>query len=87
MFDYLQILANERLKSWKIVWETGGGLCLYEKKEIWMGDDKDDIALFLHEVAHAKCKDKGPKHWHDVFWADKFTNLVRKYMDGIESES
>lgn len=80
MIDYPQILTNERLKSWKIRWDTGGGLCVYEKKEIWMGSDRNDIVLFLHEIAHAKRPDKGYNSWHDVFWGDKFTNLVRKYM-------
>lgn len=85
--DYLQILAKERLKSWKIRWDTGGGLCVYEKKEIWMGSNREDIALFLHEVAHAKCPKKvcgscwvDSNTGHNAIWGDKFTNLIRKYM-------
>lgn len=64
--DYEKILQIEGISDWKIRWNTGSGLCCYERKEIWMGDDLTDIALFLHEVAHALC----PKEACGNCWVD-----------------
>lgn len=81
------ILKEEGLEDWKIVFNTGGGLCLYKHKEIWMDKEFNDIALFLHEVAHALTPDekipfifRGDKTGHHVIWGDTYTRLVKKYM-------
>jgi len=86
---YKKILYDEGLSDWTIKWNTGGGLCVYSKKEIWMDNDRENIALFLHEIAHALC----PKEvcgicWvddtgHNSIWADKFTRLVKKYLRNV----
>lgn len=95
--DYQQILKNEGLSDWKIKWNTGGGLCVYKHKEIWLSD-KPDLALFLHEVAHALCPKeicgecwvditkcwKAHNNGHNAIWGDKFTNLVGKYMWSLD---
>lgn len=84
--DYKKILELEGLDGWLIRWDTGGGLCVKSEKKIWMGSDKGDIALFLHEVAHALCpKEKCGICWsdntgHNAIWGDCFTSLVRKYV-------
>ena len=84
---YKEILEMEGLGDWIVRWNTAGGLCLHRKKEIWMGSNKNDIALFLHEVAHALCpKEKCGICWsdnsgHNAIWGDCFTNLIRKYME------
>ena len=85
---FYNILDSEGLKNWKIKWNTGGGLCVYNHNEIWMGKEQGrlSMALFLHEVAHALCpKDKCGICWtddtgHNVIWGDCFTKLVKKYM-------
>ena len=86
-----KILKDEGLSAWKIRWNTGGGLCRYEAKEIWLGEKHNSMALFLHEVAHALCpKEKCGICWvetnngHNAIWRDCFTNLVEKYM--VEKE-
>lgn len=83
-----KILINEGLIDWRIKYGTGGGLCVENHNEIWMNEaNKMDLALFLHEVAHALCpKEKYPdfykidKTGHFSIWGDCFTSLVRKYM-------
>ena len=52
---YRYILKENGLKDWRIKWNTGGGLCSYGRKEIWLGKIENSGALFLHEVAHALC--------------------------------
>ena len=84
---YESILAREGREGWKIKWNTGGGMCNYKSKEIWMGKRKRNISLFLHEVAHALCtKETCGTLWvecnngHNVAWGDCYTKLVKKYM-------
>lgn len=82
-----EILTKYGLPDWKVKFHTGGGLCVYEHKEIWLSDSFD-LALILHEISHALC----PQHlteplWmhdktgHNALWADKFTDLVREALD------
>lgn len=80
------VLGKEGLTDWKVKYNTGGGLCLRNHKEIWMDKlESKNYALFLHEIAHAiltpeideKMKDKTGHH---SIFADKFTSLARKYM-------
>ena len=85
--DYTEILKLEGLSDWTFKITSGGGLCLYDKKELWL--TPDNPALFLHEVAHALCtKEKCGICWvetnngHNAIWGDTFTSLVKKYMVG-----
>ena len=77
------ILKKENLDDWKIKWNTGGGLCVYEHKEIWLGKKRNCVALFLHEVAHAICpkETRRDKTGHTAIWGNTFTRLVKKYME------
>ena len=34
--EFLEILKNEGLNDWTITFNTGGGLCVYSLKEIWL---------------------------------------------------
>lgn len=72
------ILRREGLGDWKIdISKSGGGLCLYKSRTILLDEKyKDDLPMFLHEVAHATTKEK-----HTGMFADEFTKLVRKYME------
>ena len=72
------ILENEGLKDWKVIISKGGGLCMKSTKTIYCL--KNDKALFLHEVAHAITPKSKDKTGHDSIWADKYTELVRKYL-------
>lgn len=79
---YYTILDKEGLSGWKIKWNTGGGLCVYNHKEIWMDKKRnDDFSLFLHEVAHALAgvREDWDKTGHDAIFADTYTRLVKKY--------
>jgi len=73
-----EILKREGLQDWKIkITHSGGGLTLFDKKEIWLDKKyKDDLPMFLHELAHAITGEK-----HNGIFADKFTELVRKYLN------
>ena len=83
--SYDEILKTEGLVDWTYKITSGGGLCLYDKKELWVLSN--NFALFLHEVAHALCpKEKCGVCWvetnngHNAIWGDTFTSLVKKYM-------
>jgi hypothetical protein len=83
--NFNTVLELEGLSDWTYKITSGGGLCLYDKKELWILPD--NFALFLHEVAHALCpKEKCGICWvetnngHNAIWGDTFTNLVNKYM-------
>jgi len=70
-----EILKNEGLSDWTIKSESGaGGLVLFNSKTILLGE-KANFAMFLHEVAHAITL-----QGHTGLFADKFTELVDKYM-------
>lgn len=74
-----EILKEEELKDWKIkIINSGGGLCLHEKKEIWIDKNNYNIPFLLHEIAHAKI-DKSNQH--NVYWGDSYTKLVIKYLN------
>ena len=62
--------------DWKIKYiESGGGLCCYKSKEIWIDcNNYYKEGLFVHEVAHIE------HSRHDVFWADHYTKLVGEYF-------
>lgn len=85
-----EILKTENLDGWSIKEITsGGGLCLHKYKEIWIDKTAGD-AMFLHEVAHALTYEwderlADPTGHHSVF-ADKFTELVDKYMVSKQME-
>lgn len=92
--NFEKILKLEGLRGWKMRWDTGGGLCNYNNKEIWMGPKKYSAPLFLHEVAHALCPKEVcgncwvniDKCWrshnngHNAIWGDCYTGLVKKYL-------
>ena len=83
--EFLEILKNEGLNDWTITFNTGGGLCVYSLKEIWLNEYPSNMALFLHEVAHALGSPKtnkkmGDETGHHSIWGDKYTSLVKKYM-------
>ena len=69
------IFKNERLDGWKIKKEKGGGgVVLFSTKTIVLGEDAT-FSMFLHEVSHAVTKENP-----SGIFADKFTQLVDKYM-------
>ncbi len=79
------ILNEEGLSDWRFKWTGGGGLTRHEQKMIWCLPK--DAALFLHEVSHAlgsKEQDLifGDKAGHHSCWADRYTDLIRKYLVG-----
>ena len=90
---YKQILKTEGLKGWEIEWHTGGGLCNYNNKTIYLAEVEYSLALFLHEVAHALCPMekcggcwvnitkcwKAHNNGHNAIWGDYFTALVKQY--------
>jgi len=76
---YLKILKDEGLSDWKITISKGGLLCQQSTKTIFLRKI-DDLAGFLHEVAHAKIGIRKDKTGHDAIWGDEFTNLIRKYL-------
>lgn len=78
------IMKTEGLIGWKlIIINSGGGLCLNKKKQIWLDKKNLNIPFLLHEIAHAlthKWNNKmGDKTGHHSIWGDKFTQLVIKY--------
>jgi len=75
------ILKSEGLCEWEIRWNTGGGLCRYETKEIWLGKENDNaMALALHEIAHALCpKEKCGKCWVNL---NKQAECFRSHNNG-----
>ena len=79
------IFNEEGLNDWKFKWTFGGGLTLNGQKMIWcLPEDK---ALFLHEVAHALGSREEDlifkdKTGHHSCWADRYTDLIRKYLTG-----
>lgn len=83
---YKIILIEEGLSDWKMKFNTGGGLCLYDLKEIWLDKYPSSLALFLHEVAHAHISKKtneqmNDKTGHHSIWGDEYTRLVKKYFE------
>ena len=62
--------------GWSVEYRTDG-YCWTHKKVIQTIEG--DMALFLHEVAHALCEIvQGDQH-HGI-WAGHYTDLVRRYM-------
>ena len=76
-----KVLTAEGLEDWKIRYSEGGGLCMRSTRTIYCL--KNDKALFLHEVAHALTPKSKDKTGHDSIWADKYTDLFRKYNLGL----
>ena len=72
--NHAEILAEEA-PDWTLKWiRSGAGLCVHKRKEVWVDEKfKTSLGMFLHEVAHIKCRK------HDVHFADHFTALVDKY--------
>ena len=86
--DERVILVAEGLVGWSIRDGTDG-YCWYDQQIIQR--IPNDSALFLHEVAHAKCSAARQNPlWsqdttgHHALWADCFTDLVRKYLAALE---
>ena len=77
----LQILKKEGLKGWKIEKSKGGNMCWIDEKWISLSNELS-MAMFLHELAHALAgmRKEWDKTGHDSIWADKYTELVEKYM-------
>ena len=77
------ILTAEGLADWKILHPGSPALCRAEAKEILIDKDQG-TPMFLHEVAHALTyqhnEAMGDKTGHHSIFADKFTELVNKYM-------
>ncbi|HDY66723.1 MAG TPA: hypothetical protein ENH85_02910 [Candidatus Scalindua sp.] len=81
MKNLKEIIEKEGLKNWSIkTSNSGAGLTIFKTKEILI-KDPNNMAMFLHEVAHAKTG-KG----HDGIWADEFTELVRKYIKTLKEK-
>lgn len=85
------ILQTEGLQDWTIK-DAADGYCWYDQKIIQR--IPGDMALFLHEVAHAKCEWtkhdplwKGDTTGHHAIWADCYTELVRKYLTRVRTEA
>lgn len=72
------VMKAEGLSGWTYKITTAGGLCMHDSKRLLLLPD--DYALVLHEVAHAVLPKPDPKKSHDVFFGDKLTHLIRKYM-------
>lgn len=85
---FKQILKQEGLGDWKIkVIHSGGGLCLLEKKEIWLDAKNYNLPYLLHEIAHALTSEwnevMNDKTGHHSIWGDKYTQLCVKYLKPI----
>lgn len=73
-----QEIMDKELDGWSIRFITsGGGLCVHDKKEIWLDTCHANIPFLLHEIAHAKLS---KKHKHDAIWGDLYTALAEKYF-------
>lgn len=76
------VFVNEGMADWDIEWnDSGDGLVWFPQKKITCARD---WSLFLHEVAHAQGSPEenermGDKTGHHALWADRFTELLRKY--------
>ena len=70
-----QILDAEGLAEWSVK-DGVDGYCWRHNKTLQR--IAGDLALFLHEVAHALC-DPCEGDQHHGIWAGHFTDLVRKY--------
>jgi len=73
------IFKKEGLVGWKLVITNSGSCCWYEDKQIWIDRRQLNIAMVLHEIAHALAKER--KKFHTVLWADEYTKLVHKYCE------
>ncbi len=69
------ILQRQGYFDWKLkIIQSGGGLCNYEAKEIWLDESHLNPAFLLHEIAHIKYHD------HNFRWADHYTKLMEDYL-------
>lgn len=82
---YRKVMELEGLSDWTLKINNTGGLCQSKCKRIICDDN--DFALFLHEVAHALTRPELYPKWetkdktgHHSFWADVYTELIRKYL-------
>ena len=75
----LQNILNELcLNEWCIkVIESGGGLCVWDQKEIWLDKAHLNVPFLLHEATHALLGKR--KNDHDAIWADEYTGLMELY--------
>ena len=77
-YQWQEILKKEGLSNWRVK-GAADGYCQGSTKTIFCMEG--DIALFLHEVAHAiRGECPRDKTGHDSIWGDIFTGLVRKYL-------
>lgn len=78
------VLIAEGLEDWTICYCSGGDYCWRERKQIDLHTASPVTpARFLHEVAHAlfgEPEGEHKNHYHGGGWADKFGELVDKYL-------
>lgn len=66
-------------KEWKLkIINSGGGLCVYKTKEIWIDSSHINMPFILHEITHAITKEDKK---HSSIWADKYTELLELYLE------
>jgi len=74
--EKFELILKEEAKDFSLVYiESGGGLALFERKELWL-DMSFGLGGFLHELAHVTTKEG-----HTGIFADEFSRLVNKYCD------
>jgi len=75
--QFIKILKQEGLFNWEVVKiKSGGGLCLYNHKQILLDENNYNLPFFLHELTHALLPNIKN---HNSIWADKYTSLLVKY--------
>jgi hypothetical protein len=58
---------------------SGGGLCVHSKKQIWIDEEfRHDPAFILHEIAHIRHRG------HDSLWGDHYTRMMTSYVRSLE---
>jgi len=80
----MEILTENGLADWTInIDPKSQAYCWISQKKITL-QIEDCFGLFLHELAHALAPEPEPlgkgQHFHGGHWADKFTDLVIRYM-------
>lgn len=81
---FRELLEKEGLKEWKIKYSNGGNLCMHSTKTIII--HHISVSMFLHELTHALLSPELDKRMGDItghhsIWADKYTELVEKYIE------
>jgi hypothetical protein len=75
-----ELFSEYNLDGWTLRIATGGNMCWHSRKRIDILENcSQDIAMFLHELAHALTPNAQLPNFHDWEWADCFTRLVSKH--------